>query len=59
MSVYVQYTPYRLKTGDWQERAGEVADAVLATLEEYAPGLRGLVVGQPGADAVDLETATA
>ncbi len=46
MSVYVQYTPFRLKTGSWPERAGEVADAVLTTLEEYAPGLRGLVVGR-------------
>ena len=44
MSVYAQYTPYRLKTGAWPERAGEVGEAVLATLEEYAPGLRGLVV---------------
>jgi len=46
LSVYVQYTPYRLKSGSWPERAGEVAEAVLATLEEYAPGLRGLVVGR-------------
>ncbi len=46
MSVYVQYTPYRLKNGSWPDRAGEVAEAVLATLEEYAPGLRSLVVGR-------------
>jgi phytoene dehydrogenase-like protein len=46
MSVYVQYTPYRLRTGSWPERSEEVAEAVLATLEEYAPGLRGLVAGR-------------
>jgi phytoene dehydrogenase-like protein len=46
MSVYVQYTPYRLKDGSWPERAGEVGEAVLATLEEYAPRLRSLVVGR-------------
>jgi phytoene dehydrogenase-like protein len=45
MSVYAQYTPYGLKTGSWPERSGEVAEAVLATLEEYAPGLRRQVVG--------------
>jgi phytoene dehydrogenase-like protein len=56
MSAYVQYTPYRLKTGTWQERAGEVAEAVLATLEEYAPGLRGLVVGQQVLTPWHLET---
>jgi phytoene dehydrogenase-like protein len=56
MSVYVQYTPYRLKTGSWSERAGEVADAVLGTLEEYAPGVRGLVVGQQVLTPWHLET---
>jgi phytoene dehydrogenase-like protein len=56
MSVYVQYTPYRLKTGSWPERAGEVAEAVLATLEEYAPGVRGLVVGQQVLTPWHLET---
>jgi phytoene dehydrogenase-like protein len=56
MSVYAQYTPYRLKTGSWSERAGEVADAVLSTLEEYAPGLRRLVVGQQVLTPWHLET---
>jgi len=56
MSVYVQYTPYRLKTGSWPERSGEVADAVLATLDEYAPGIRSLVVGQQVLTPWHLET---
>jgi len=56
MSVYVQYTPYRLRTGAWPERAGEVADAVLATLEEYAPGLRRLVVSRQVLTPWHLET---
>ncbi|HEX9189310.1 MAG TPA: amine oxidase, partial [Vicinamibacteria bacterium] len=55
MSVYVQYTPYRLRTGAWGERAGEVAEAVLTTLEEYAPGLRGLVLGHRVITPLDLE----
>ena len=29
MSVYVQYTPYRLKAGDWTAGAREVAETVL------------------------------
>jgi phytoene dehydrogenase-like protein len=56
LSVYVQYTPHRLKTGSWQERSGEVAEAVLAALEEYAPGLRGLVVGRQVLTPWHLET---
>jgi phytoene dehydrogenase-like protein len=55
MSVYVQYTPYRLKTGDWKTRKGEVLDVVLSTLEEYAPGLRRLVVGSQVLTPRDLE----
>jgi phytoene dehydrogenase-like protein len=55
MSVYVQYTPYRLRRGTWAERAGEVAEAVLATLEEYAPGLRALVLGHQVVTPKDLE----
>ncbi len=51
MSVYVQYTPYRLKTGSWKERADEVADATTRLLEEYAPGFGALVLGQTGPDA--------
>jgi phytoene dehydrogenase-like protein len=55
MSVYAQYTPYRLKTGAWPERAGEVREAVLSTLEEHAPGLRGLVVSAQVLTPWDLE----
>jgi phytoene dehydrogenase-like protein len=55
MSVYTQYTPYRLKTGAWPERAGEVREAVLSTLEEHAPGLRGLVVSAQVLTPWDLE----
>jgi phytoene dehydrogenase-like protein len=55
MSVYVQYTPYRLKGGDWKAGAEAVATSVLATLEEYAPGLRSLVVGRQVLTPKDLE----
>ncbi|HJS60050.1 MAG TPA: NAD(P)/FAD-dependent oxidoreductase [Vicinamibacteria bacterium] len=55
MSVYVQYTPYRLKTGDWDARRGEVGDAVLGLLEEYAPGLSSRVVGRQVLTPLDLE----
>ena len=51
MSVYVQYTPYALREGTWDARRDEVGDAVLRTLEEYAPGLSRCVVAPPGADA--------
>jgi phytoene dehydrogenase-like protein len=55
MSVYVQYTPFRLKTGSWKERAGEVADATTKLLEEHAPGFGSLVLGQKVLTPHDLE----
>jgi phytoene dehydrogenase-like protein len=56
MSVYVQYTPHKLKTGSWREREGEVAENALAVLEEHAPGLRKLVVGRQVLTPWHLET---
>ena len=56
MSVYVQYTPYRLKAGSWPERANEVADTAIETLEDYAPGLGRLVVGRQVLTPWHLET---
>lgn len=55
MSVCVQFTPYRLKAGDWTAGASEVAETVLLTLEEYAPGIRGLVLGRQVLTPKDLE----
>jgi phytoene dehydrogenase-like protein len=56
MSVYVQYTPYRLREGDWAERREEVPRRVLDILEEYAPGVRSLVLGHQVLTPQDLET---
>jgi phytoene dehydrogenase-like protein len=55
MSVYLQYTPYRLKQGDWPSRREEVGDAALRLLEEYAPGLSRLVVHRQVLTPLDLE----
>jgi phytoene dehydrogenase-like protein len=55
LSVYAQYTPRKLRTGDWKERAPEVLEAVLATLEDYSPGLRRHVIGHQVLTPLDLE----
>ena len=56
MSVYVQYTPYHLREGDWASRRDEVGDAVLAVLEDYVPGIRSKVLHRQVLTPLDLET---
>lgn len=55
MSVYVQYTPYNLKQGNWDDRRSEVAAAVLRTLRGYAPGIAGRVLASQTLTPLDLE----
>jgi phytoene dehydrogenase-like protein len=55
MSVYVQYTPYRLRSGDWDARRAELGDRVLGVLEEYVPGLGSLVLARQVLTPLDLE----
>ena len=55
MSVVVQYTPYMLREGAWDERRDEVGDAVLRTLDEVAPGLSSLVTARQVLTPLDLE----
>ena len=55
MSIHVQFAPYELKQGDWTTRRDEFADNVLDQLENYAPGLRELIVGRQVITPLDLE----
>ena len=55
MSVYVQYAPYKLKTGDWNSRREEFGDAVVSALSRYAPNLKDLIVARRVITPLDLE----
>jgi phytoene dehydrogenase-like protein len=37
MSVFAQYAPYRLATGTWDERRGEIGDLVVDAIARFAP----------------------
>ena len=39
MSIYMQFAPYKLKTGDWRQQRDSLRDAMINTLSEYAPDL--------------------
>src|SRR3954447_10453067 len=39
MSLFVQYAPYDLAEGTWDERRGEIGDTIIDTLAEFAPNI--------------------
>jgi phytoene dehydrogenase-like protein len=55
MSVLVQWAPYRLEDGTWDQRRDELGDLVLKRLDEVAPGLSGMVTERQVLTPVDLE----
>lgn len=55
MSVHVQFAPYQLKAGDWQTRCEEFGDSVIDLLQEYAPGLKSLIIARQIITPHDLE----
>jgi phytoene dehydrogenase-like protein len=56
LSAYVQFTPYKLKQGDWSSRRRDLGDTVLRTLSTYAPGIANLVDAMQVITPQDLET---
>jgi len=55
MSCFVQYAPYELKDGTWDEQREAFGDTVVDTLEQFAPNLRNLIVGRQVLTPLDLE----
>jgi phytoene dehydrogenase-like protein len=56
MSIAAQFAPYRLRGSDWKTAAPAFADAVIGTLAEYAPNLKGLILDRQVISPVDLES---
>ncbi|MER3602278.1 MAG: FAD-dependent oxidoreductase [Nitrososphaerota archaeon] len=54
LSIFSQYFPYSLKRG-WEAARQEAAEAVLGALEEFAPGLRGLLERYELLTPLDME----
>lgn len=55
LSIFSQYAPYELAEGTWAERRDEIGDRVIATLEQYAPGLSDLIEDRLVLGPPDLE----
>jgi phytoene dehydrogenase-like protein len=55
MTCFVQYVPYRLAEGTWEERRDLLGDRVLDTIAEYAPNVPGAVTAIQVLTPLDLE----
>jgi phytoene dehydrogenase-like protein len=55
MSVLVQYAPYHLREGHWDQERDGLGDLVLKTLEAIAPGVTDRVVDRQVVTPLDLE----
>jgi len=55
MSIVVQYAPYHLREGSWEDRREELGDRVVGVLEAHAPGFTALVTARQVLTPLDLE----
>lgn len=55
MSCFVQYTPYDIEGGWDDARRAGLGEAVISTIEQYAPDIRRLIVGMQVISPKDIE----
>jgi phytoene dehydrogenase-like protein len=55
LSCFVQYAPYHLAAGTWDEQREAFGDAVIDTIAEYAPNIRDIVLHRQVLTPLDLE----
>ncbi len=55
LSLFVQYAPYRLATGHWDDIKEEFADRCIAEIARYAPNVPGSILHRQVISPLDLE----
>ncbi len=55
VSIFVQYAPYKLAQGTWDERREAFGDRCIEIFAQYAPNVKGLIVGRQVLTPPDLE----
>jgi phytoene dehydrogenase-like protein len=55
LSCFVQYAPYKLACGNWDDQREAFGDAVLDTIAEYAPNIRNIILHRQVLTPLDLE----
>jgi phytoene dehydrogenase-like protein len=55
MSCFVQYAPYHLKEGTWDEHREAFGDTVVNTIAEHAPNLKDIILHRQVLTPLDIE----
>ncbi|MBO9604283.1 MAG: NAD(P)/FAD-dependent oxidoreductase [Novosphingobium sp.] len=55
MTCFIQYVPYKLAEGSWDERREELGDSVVRQIARHMPDLPGLIEGRVVLTPLDLE----
>ncbi|HUB70926.1 MAG TPA: NAD(P)/FAD-dependent oxidoreductase [Acidimicrobiales bacterium] len=55
MSVFAQYVPYTLRTGDWASRREAIADAAIAAVARFSPDVEECIVERQVLGPPDVE----
>src|SRR6266852_6331604 len=55
MSCFVQYAPYKLAEGTWDDKKEAFGDNVINTVAEFAPNLKSIIRGRQVLTPLDLE----
>ncbi len=55
LSCFVQYAPYKLREGNWDEKREAFGDAVVDTIAQYAPNLKKIIRHRQVLTPLDLE----
>jgi phytoene dehydrogenase-like protein len=55
MSMFIQYAPYKLKEGNWDELKEKFADRCFDILNDYAPNFKKSVLARQILTPLDLE----
>jgi phytoene dehydrogenase-like protein len=55
LSCFVQYAPYKLAEGTWDDQREAFGNNVIETIAEYAPNIKNIIVGKQVLTPLDLE----
>jgi phytoene dehydrogenase-like protein len=55
LSCFVQYAPYKLREGNWDDKREAFGDTVIDTLAEYAPNIKKIIRHRQVLTPLDLE----